>query len=111
MLASPILRHDAGLNQAAPGVNTNIMSSSLTPIYGSMFRVHVVLATSSVFNYTRTVSGTTVTVGLNTSVALQAGDAYEFDFSTTPTSAYNFQVETDGIIRELIVYEIPSVTS
>ncbi len=90
---------------AAPGANTNILSTSLTPTYGGYFQVFVVLATGSVFNMTETRSSTTYTVGLNKSTALVSGDGYVFSFPVSTSSTYNFQVETDGIIRILRVIE------
>lgn len=91
---------------AAPGANTNILSTSLTPSMGGYFQVFVVLATTSVFNMTDTRSGTTYTVGLNKSTALVSGDGYTFTFPVSTLSAYNFQVETDSIIRILRVMEV-----
>lgn len=102
-------------NVSAPGVNTNILATGLTPIYpksigvgneASVFRVTVVLATGSVFNYTVTNGTTAFTVGLNASAALNAGDEYVFDIPVHSTYTYNFQVETDGVIRILWVQEI-----
>lgn len=110
--------------QSAPGANSAIIPSgaqfpSITGIKfsrrASRCRVFVVLTTSSVFNYTVTDGTTAYTNGLNASAALNAGDAYEFEFDvqshTTDTEAgtaliYNFQVETDSVIRQLIVTEI-----
>lgn len=96
---------------AAPGANTNILSTSLTPSMGGYFQVFVVLATGSVFNMTETRSGTTYTVGLNKSTALVAGDGYTFSFPVSSSSAYNFQVETDGVIRILRVVEVSDPAS
>lgn len=93
-------------NQAAPGANTDILATAISPYDTSAtFRVTVVLATSSVFNYTVTSGGTTFTVGLNSSVALNAGDAYTFTFSVRSIYTYNFRIETDGVIRQLLVEE------
>lgn len=91
---------------AAPGANTNILSTSLTPSMGGYFQVFIVVATGSVFNMTETRSGTTYTVGMNKSTALVAGDGYTFTFPVSTSSTYNFQVETDGIIRILRVMEV-----
>ena len=93
---------------AAPGANTNIFSTSLTPVYScSAFRVTVALATASVFNVVSTDGTTSYTLGLNQSNALQASDLYTFTFGVHNSNTYNFQVETDGIIRVLQVDEIP----
>lgn len=94
-------------NQSAPGANTNILSTALTPIRNdSVFRITVCLATASVLNTTVTSSGTTKTIGLNASSALQAGDMYTFSFGVRSTYTYNFQVETDGVINLLLVEEV-----
>ena len=92
--------------KAAPGANTNILTTALTPTYGGYFQIFVVLATGSVFNMTVTDGSTAYTVGLNKSTALQAGDGYTFTVLVDPSYSYNFQVETDGIIRQLLIHEI-----
>ena len=93
---------------AAPGANTNIFSTSLTPVYQcSAFRVTVALTTASVFNVVMTDGTTSYTNGLNASAALQAGDLYTFTFGVHNGNTYNFQIETDGVVRILQVDEIP----
>lgn len=101
---------------AAPGANTNILSSGVqVSPSASAIRVTVVLAVSSVFNFTVTDGSTAYTVGLNASAALNAGDCYTFvfgarRFNSQPNGSveltYNFQVETDGVIRMLFVEEV-----
>ena len=91
---------------AAPGANTNIMSSSITPKMSCRLRVYITLAVAAVLNYTETIGGTTRTFGINESVPLGAGDEYIFDHSASPDAAYNYQVETDGIITRLKVEEV-----
>ena len=74
--------------------------------------VWVSLATSSVFNLTRTDGTTAYTIGLNESVALQVGDLYRFSVACNPTDqggdqlTYDFQVETNGVIQTLVVYQV-----
>lgn len=93
---------------AAPGANTNIFTDNLTPVYScSVFRVTVALTTASVFNVIMTDGTTSYTNGLNLSVALQAGDLYTFTFGVHNGNTYNFQVETDSVIRILQVDEVP----
>ncbi len=109
---------------AAPGANTGMVptGAQYASVAGLRFsrraarvRVFVVLTTGSVFNYHVTDGTTAYTNGLNSSTALNAGDAYEFEFdvqystdgSETGTRlTYNFQVETDSVIRQLIVTEV-----
>lgn len=93
-------------NVSAPGANTDILAAAITPSMTGYFHIFVVLATSSVFNMTETRSGTTFTIGLNKSGAVSAGDGYSFCVPVSASSAYNFQVETDGVIRVLRVYEV-----
>lgn len=113
-----------GYAVAAPGANTNIIPTShqIASVAGIRFsrrssrcRVFVSLTTGSVFNYTVTNGTTAYTIGLNASAALNAGDSYEWEFSVGATDdgtetgnalTYNFQVETDGVIRQLIVTEV-----
>ena len=98
----------------APGANTNIFTTGLKVSEGcAALRVTVCLTTASVFNiYTDSDGGTDYTCGLNSSSALQAGDVYTFTFGALAYDAagnrlsYNFQVETDGVIRFLIVDEV-----
>lgn len=91
---------------AAPGANTNIMSTSITPKMSCRLRIYITLATASVVNYTETTSGVSRTIGLNESDPLTAGDEHIFDHSASPDSSYNYQVETNGIITKLKVEEI-----
>ena len=92
----------------APGANTDILAADVTPtINGSVFRVTVCLGTASVFNVVETDGTQAFTEGLNSSVALNAGDRYTFILGSTRTdNTYNFQVETDGVIRVLQVEEV-----
>lgn len=91
---------------AAPGANTDILSTALTPTYGAAWRVTVCLTTSSVFNMTITQGSTTFTCGINSSVALNAGDLYSFTLGVNPANSYNFQVETNSVIRILQIDEV-----
>lgn len=95
----------AGYAIAAPGANADILASALTPKQAGWFAGHIVLAVGSIVNYTVSDGSTLYTVGLNSSTAVAAGDSLPFAFPVHPARSYNFQVETDGIIRELVVYE------
>jgi len=97
------IRRDTVFNGGAPGTDTDIFSSDITPKQGSVrARVTVALTTSSVVNVSATDGTTTHTWGLNASAALNAADLYEFQFGTDPALAYNVQVETDGVIEQLL---------
>ena len=97
------IRRDRVFNGSAPGTNTDIFSSDITPKQGAVrARVTVALTTSSVVNVTATDGTTTHAWGLNASAALNAADIYEFEFGTAPALAYNVQVETDGVIEQLL---------
>ena len=101
------IRRATKFNLAAPGANTAILTSNLTPAEGAtLIRVGVALAAGSVFNITATDGATAHKWGLNASAALQAADYYSFEVVADRTLAYNFEVETDGIIELLIVDDI-----
>lgn len=109
MPADAIILQAKGFDVAAPGANADIFSTEITPRYQcSAFRVTVALATASVFNVAVTNGATTRDLGLNSSVALQAGDLYTFAFGVNPANTYNFRVETDGIIRYIQIDEVPT---
>ncbi len=104
---------------AAPGANTTFPTVASGGIKfsnrASRARVFVSLTTASVLNYTVTDGTTAYVIGLNNSVALAAGDSYEFEFdvgySVDGSEAgtrltYGFQLETDGVVRQIIVTEI-----
>ena len=91
---------------AAPGANTNILGTAITPREDGFFVVTVCLTTGSVFNVTTSDGTTTFTNGLNASAALNAGDVYTFTFGVIASLGYNFQVETNSAIRMLIVHEV-----
>lgn len=107
-------------NRAAPGANTDIIANgitnlvnsvstatSLTPTVDCYFAISVVLATASVFNMTETISGSTFTYGIDVSTSLSSGDLFGWSLIPVFTVAtYNFQVETNGIIRRLSVSEL-----
>lgn len=106
---SDIIRLARTYNQAAPGANTDIFATPISiPAGVNALRITVVLGTTSVFNYTTTDGTTLFTVGLNQSVALESGDAYSFVIDADSGLTYNFRVETDGVIRGLLVYGIKS---
>jgi len=97
------IRRDKVFNGAAPGTDTDIFSSDITPAKGSVrSRITIALTTSSVVNLSATDGSTTHTWGLNASAALQAADLYSFEFGTDPALAYNVQIETDGIVEQLL---------
>lgn len=95
-----------GHGVAAPGANTDIIGSDITPDRNGAFRVTVVLATASVLNVMIDDGTNSYACGLNESNALQAGDLYTFTFSVAKQNGYNFQVETNGIIQVLQVDEV-----
>lgn len=101
---------------AAPGANTSFPTAGFTfSRRASRARVFIVLTTASVLNY-RVTDGTTAYInGLNASAALNAGDAYEFEFDVQYSSdgsetgtllTYFLQVETDSVVRQVLVTEL-----
>lgn len=101
-----ILKIYRGFNIPAPGANTNIFEPVTPYSTASTLRITIVLATSSVLNLTVTQGATTMTCGLNKSVALAAGDLYTFCVGCSKDNSYSLRVETDGIINVLQVDEI-----
>ena len=108
---------------AAPGADTGIIAASGVLGTGIAFApratdgphyldVWVSLATGSVFNLHKTDGTTAYTIGLNESVALQVGDLYRFSVACNPVRqsgvqlTYDFQIETDGVIQTLVVYQV-----
>lgn len=115
----PILLFDA-FDQSAPGPNKNIVATAngaeatvanrLRPKFGvSALRITVALATASVFNVVvRRASGEQDRVlHLNGGTALDAEEVYTFTMGCSKANYYDFQVETNGVIRLLQVDEIP----
>ena len=97
------IRRATVFNGSAPGANTDILSSAISPKAGCVkARLTVALTTGSVLNVTATDGTTTHVWGLNASAALQAADLYDFEFGTDPALSYNVQVETDGVIEQLL---------
>lgn len=108
-----VVRLAATYAQAAPGANTNIFASNITfSESASVCRVTVALTTGSVLNVRVTNGTTAYDLGLNSSIALNAGDLYTFAFGVAASDGagnalqYNFRVETDSVIRQLLVDEV-----
>jgi hypothetical protein len=91
-----------GFNIPAPGANTNILATGITPKKSGTMRVTVNLATGSVFNVQLN-QGATNILGSLGSGALAAGAMNSFAFGCNPNTTYNFQVATNGIINYLQV--------
>lgn len=96
-----------GANIAAPGANTDILS---TPIDMTLYPgvktllVTVALATSSVFSYMlgRGITAQVKTT-LNSGTALVIIASYTFPIRVGPTDKINFQVVTDSVINRLYI--------
>ena len=108
MAADNIINHAAIHEGSAPGANTDILGSDITPSYGvSCFRVTVQVTTASVLNVMIKKTGdTTQTCALNNNIAILAGTLNTFVFGCVSGQTYNFQVETDGQIDVLQMDEI-----
>lgn len=106
-----ILKRSNSFNLPAPGAATNILTTSLTPVYDGAFRVTVCLATTSVFNVivtTVAAGGATFTCALNSGTALTGTQLFTFVFGVSTTNTYNFQVATNGVIQILQIDEVCS---
>ena len=97
----PLVRRHA---IAAPGADTNILTTGIIPKEDGVMCVTVCLTTGSVFNVTITDGTTSYVNGLGASAALNSGDMYTFCFGCLTSLTYNFQVETNSVIRELHVF-------
>lgn len=114
VLGQGIYPAGAVYNLAAPGANTNIFTTSITPKQQpSLYRITVILAVTSVFNMTVTDGTTPFTFALNNGTALTALQPYVITYGTrqlnsagTKTFSYNFQVATNGVIDVLNVDEL-----
>ena len=102
---APLVKVDL-FDEPAPGENANILEESISLTASGALRVTVSLTTESVFNVIVSRSGTSFTIGLNASAALNAGDLYTFTFGASKNNTYNFQLETDSVIRVLQVEEV-----
>lgn len=113
-------------NRAAPGANTDIIATTITNIVTGALTttnyyspnvdcciiVSVALSTASVFNMTESDGTNSFTNGINSSVSLGLGDLYSW--SLIPVKAgyqYNFQVETNSIIRRLFIVQLEGGTA
>ena len=97
------IRRETIFNGSAPGANTDIFASDISPTAGSVrARITLALTAGSVFNITATDGSTTHVWGLDASATLQAADIYSYEFATDPALDYNCQVETDGVIEQLL---------
>ncbi len=94
-------------NGAAPGANTNILPANIKPSQGaSTFRIAATFENATVFNLFVTDGTTPFVLGLNSSVALGSQDAFAFEIPVDEDLEYNFQIETNGGIRQLLVNEV-----
>ena len=105
-LVTPTLKANV-FNLAAPGASVNILREAVAPGKSpSICRVEVLLGTAAVFKARISRGGTTFDAKLNAGVALIASGLYIFDISWQAGDRLNFQVETDGVIQQLMAHEI-----
>jgi hypothetical protein len=106
-MATGIINRVAIHEGSAPGANTDILASALTPSKAAAYRFTIQLTVSSIFNVMIGKTGnTTQTCALNDNGALTAGALYTFTMGVDSDQTYNFQVETDGQIDILQVDEV-----
>lgn len=94
--------------------NTNIFSSDLTSSLAtttnpSYFRIFACFNTSGVLSVVKTRGTTTVTMQLNSGVALNANCLYAFDIVVESEESVNMQYSVDATALELKVVEIGGV--
>ena len=108
MAADNIISHAAIHEGSAPGANTDILGSDITPNYGvSCFRITVQVTAASILNVmVKKTGNTTQTCALNNNIPILAGTINTFTFGCVAGQDYNFLVETDGQIDILQVDEV-----
>lgn len=90
-------------NGSAPGANTDIIATDITPKSGtSAARIEIALTNGSPVNLTATDGTTTHTWALGAGITVTAETITTFHISTNQALAYNVQVEIDGVIESLI---------
>lgn len=110
--ASTPIKKVSILDGAAPGSNANIITdtAALNPTFdGTTYIIRGTFATGTVVNFIEAAQATshTITHGLNKSAAVGASDVYMLSFGPVEKGYnYNVQVENDGRISRLVIYEV-----
>ena len=98
-----LIRRATVFNGSAPGVDTDILASAISPSKGCVSaRICVALTTSSNVVVTATDGSTTHKWDINFGAALAAATDYLFVIGTNPALSYNVQVAVDGVIEQLL---------
>lgn len=101
-------RVQLALNTAAPGADTDIPGAEVT-VRDTGSRIRVVCAFQNATTLKAEIlrDGTTVTLLLNSNVALVAEGIYAFDLpNSIAGDVINWQIGTDGIVRMFNVFEM-----
>jgi len=90
---------------AAPGANTDLLTSDVTwTQWSSMLRLTITCDTSTVVNLMVSRGGTENALGMNANAAVAAGGTYVWDVpGLEPGDVINVQVETDSAIPHVAI--------
>lgn len=96
----------ADVRDQSVAADTDVLTSPISPTNArALFRVWVGFSVDSVLNVTGLSSAS---LGLNQSVDVGAGNLFAFDVPAVQGDQINFQFESPGTVRRLVVNEIPS---
>ena len=91
------------INGAAPGENSDILPSDVTPERLELWGFSVAFGVDTVLNLiVKQNAKPDLVLGLNQSLALPAKDVFGFSVLVDPSASYNFQIETDGAVHYLL---------
>jgi len=113
-LHKPVLLVDI-FNEPSPGNDTDFNGAAVD-LRGTgvcQLAISVVLGTASVFNvYRQRAPGalTGFTDGIMISASLSAGDVRNFSLLVSPLDLITFRVETTGVINQLLVYGMKTIS-
>ena len=99
----PDIRRVATFNGSAPGADTDILASALTPKQGATrARITCAFSHTTKLNLMISDGSTTIAMGLNDNSTLATDAIHTFDFAVDASLAYNLQLSHDGVIDQLI---------
>jgi hypothetical protein len=97
------IRRGELFNQSAPGANTDIFSSDITPKKNvTRARIEIATAGGGPVNVTATDGTTTHTWSLGGGVSTSAEALTSYEISVSQSLAYNVQIEWNSVVETLI---------
>lgn len=113
-MSSGLVTRAAIFNLAAPGANTDILGTAITPTVDCEFVITASLSTGSKVDVTITDGTDTHVITLNGNTALTANVMTRMTFPAVAlernsgngnTLQYNFQLQTDSVVEYFVVQE------